>query len=156
MPRPPRHAVGEIAALSVAARVSFGAIIAMVLPDAAKSYVLPPANCASPKITIERNTAQKTRQTHGDKSRRHRDRDVKVIHIFYFVLYKSSLLILFRSKVDDEEYRSKMDHVFVATRAKIPWFYKDSGKHEAGRVLYVQQATRRRAHAHDGRQPRIL
>ena len=69
MPRPPRHAVGGIAALSVTARVSLGAIIAMVLPDIAKSYVPPPSNCASPKITIELNTTQTTRPTHGDKGR---------------------------------------------------------------------------------------
>ena len=41
--------------------------------------------------------------------------------------------------MDAEEYRGKMDNVLMATRSKMPWFHKDSGKPEAGRVLYIQQ-----------------
>jgi len=51
--------------------------------------------------------------------------------------------------VDAEEYRGKMDNVFMATRSKMPWFHKDSGKPEAGRVLYIQQDGAR-VHTTDG------
>ena len=61
MPRPPRHAAGGIAALPVAARISLGAVIASVLPGAAKQCVPPPANFPSPKMTIELNTPQRER-----------------------------------------------------------------------------------------------
>ena len=51
--------------------------------------------------------------------------------------------------MDAEEYRGKMDNVFMATRSKMPWFHKDSGKPEAGRVLYIQQDGAR-VHTTDG------